>query len=302
MTTIDKKGKPKIYTESDQILNDLKDELVNLRSRMNSIEEEQEQNRAIIERLSLHEELANEMIVTHQEEIKQNKENFQIIADVMQNLKSPVSEVMDNLSGVLSEIDDKETQETLRDCLNTASNVLDSFDEVEDFCLSMGSSQTTPQKMVVIREFFRDILSKLQSKSDSGTNFSFSLLIDRNVPEKSPLHTTTLNTCLTNLINELQQISQSCKITVTVSTEDSGKKYGIDILDLSIKISCEIPTSLEWEDSWVHSIRNNQKQLMESGFNLLKVRDILKKSGGYLNIISKNKKIQGFAFRVPLTY
>ena len=42
MATISKLDKPKIYTESDQILKDLKDELAHLKSRMNLIEEEQE--------------------------------------------------------------------------------------------------------------------------------------------------------------------------------------------------------------------------------------------------------------------
>ncbi|MCG8337167.1 MAG: hypothetical protein MJE63_21925, partial [Proteobacteria bacterium] len=106
MPTIDKTGKPTILTESDQVLLDLKSELAQLKSRMSSIEQEQEQNRILVEKLSFQEELANEAISSHHKEVKANRENYQVIASVMNNLKSPVNSVVSNLSGVIAEIDD----------------------------------------------------------------------------------------------------------------------------------------------------------------------------------------------------
>ena len=140
MVTIDKKAKPKIYTESDHILNDLKEELTSLKSRMNLIEEEQENNRHLLDQLSFQEDLANELIAGHHEEIESNKENYKVIANVMHSLKSPVSNVVENLAGIISEIDDKDAQDTLKECINTASNVLSSFTEVEEFCMDVGES------------------------------------------------------------------------------------------------------------------------------------------------------------------
>ena len=300
MVTLEKIKKPKLYTESDQILNDLKEDLANLKSRMNLIEEEQEQNRHLLDQLSIHQGLANELIDNQLEEISVNQENYRIIANVMQNLKSPVSGVVDNLAQIISTIDDKQAQDTLKDCMATASNVLSSFNEVEDFCLEAGSEKDFGQKMVNIRNFFRDTISSLQTETEFENNLK--LLVDKNVPQRNPLCAEIINICLQNLIRELSNSSQTCNITVTVASKNNEEKYGVRISDLSIKLEVDQLTNLEWKDSWVESIRYNQSQLINSGFNLLKTRNFLRKAGGHLDIKKKNNRIQGFNFVMPLTY
>ena len=302
MATISKIDKPKIYTESDQILKGLKDELAHLKSRMNLIEEEQEQNRNQLEQLSLHQDFTNELIQSQQEEIKITKENYSVIANVMQNLKSPVSDVVDNLADIIPTIDDKDAQNTLRDCMNTATNVLSSFDEVEDFCAEASNDFNISQKTVEIKEFFRKLLFEIQAEAKIEGQHQVQMFIDKDVPERKPLYIETIKICMVSLINELINRIPSSNLKISVATERSGEKYGIDISDLTVQIETNHSTDLEWQDSWVTAVQKNQNKLLNSGFNLLKIRDYLRKTGGQLKILETEGKISGFKFFVPLTY
>jgi len=269
---------------------------------MNLIEEEQEQNRSQLDQLSLHQDFTNELIVSQQEEIKITKENYKVIANVMQNLKSPVTDVVHNLADIIPTIDDKDAQETLRDCMNTATNVLSSFSEVEEFCAEAGNEFNISQQTVEIKEFFRQLLYDLQSESKIKDQHVVQMFIDKDVPERNPLYIETIKICLVGLINELINRISSGNLRITVATELSGEKYGIDISDLTILIEADQSTDLEWQNSLVQAIQANQKKLMNSGFNLLKIRDYLRKTGGQLKIIETQGKVSGFMFFVPLTY
>ena len=302
MPTIDKTGKPTILTESDQVLLDLKSELAQLKSRMSSIEQEQEQNRILVEKLSFQEELANEAISSHHKEVKANRENYQVIASVMNNLKSPVNSVVSNLSGVIAEIDDSETKKTLEACVNTASNVLHSFDDVEDFCLSASTEKKTKQRTVNVRDYFRDILSDFQSSKEYNS-MEFKLLVDKQVPENSNLHSDTIKECLAYLFSEVHHIDEQAKTTICVRPEKHEEKYGFDITDLSLTIEWEGSSSqIEWQDSWLKSIQLNHSNLINSGFNLLKTRDIVRKTGGHMTILQQEKRMTGFKINIPMTY
>jgi hypothetical protein len=302
LNTTDKTGKPKILTESDQILGDLKSELAHLKSRMSSIEQEQEQNRILAEKLSFQEELANEAITTHHKEVQINRENYQVIASVMNNLKSPVSSVVKNLSGVIAEIDDSETKKTLEACVKTASNVLHSFDDVESFCLSASSEGISPQVSVNIREFFRDVVSVFQT-TVSGEKATFRLLVDKQVPETSILQGEMIKTCLKSLVNEIKNFKEFAKTTFRISSEKQAEKYGITIEDLTIAIEWEGTSDIQWKDSWLASVQSDQDNLLlGSGFNLLKTREIIRKSGGHLEVLKRKNKLAGFKLFVPLTY
>lgn len=301
MVTINKTGKPKILTESDQVLNDLKTELINLKSRMSTIEQEQEQNRILVEKLSFQENLANEALLGYQEEINVNRENFQVIAGVMNNLKSPVTSVVDNLSGVIAEIDDGETKATLQECMHTASNVLDAFNEVEDFCVNVSSNEFPSQEAVDTRLFFRNLISDFQSGVDQES-MSFRLLVDKQVPESSALHCETIKSCLNCIIDELRNFGEAAKITIRISSEKKEQKYGIEIEDLSVTVETDPSISIKWESSWLESIKANHERLLNSGFNLLKARDRIRKAGGHFEILDDNKGVTAFKLYTPLTY
>jgi len=302
LVTIDKKAKPKIYTESDHMLKGLKDELAGLKSRMNLIEEEQEKNRNLLDQLSFQEDLSNELIASQHEEIETNKENYKVIANVMHDLKSPVSNVVENLAGIMSEIDDKDAQDTLKECMNTASNMLNSFTEVEEFCLDAGEGLQSSQQPVDIKAFFKDTVSGLQRELDHSAGHSLRLLVDKSIPEKSPLYTEAIKHCLNSLLKELFNNRNSASISIRIASEKSEMKYGIEISDLTILLEIDQPTDITWNDSWIDSIQLNQHSLLNSGFNLLRIRDSLRKTGGQLEICKNADKVNGFKIYLPLTY
>ncbi len=302
MVTIDKKNKPKIYTESDHILNDLKEELTSLKTRMNLIEEEQENNRHLLDQLSFQESLTNELITGQHEENESNKENYKVIANVMHSLKSPVSNVVANLAGIISEINDQDAQDTLKECINTASNVLNSFIEVEEFCMDVGESFHISQQAVDIKSFFKETVSNLQKELGFSTPQSLRLLMDKTIPESGPLYTEVIKQCLESLLKELINSKPAAGISIRIASEKNETKYGIEISDITIQLNADQPTDITWNESWVESIQINQNQLLNSGFNLLRTRDSLRKSGGQLEICKHSDKIIGFKVNLPLTY
>ncbi len=302
MVTIDKKARPKIYTESDHILNDLKEELAGLKSRMNLIEEEQEKNRTLLDQLSFQEDLSNELIASQHEEIETNRENYKVIANVMQDLKSPVSNVVENLAGIISEIDDKDAQDTLKECMDTASNVLSSFGEVEEFCMDIGEGFHLNRQPVDIISFFKETISTLRTELIHSSDFNLQLLVDKTIPDKSPLYTEAIKLCLENLLKELIHSRPTADIDIQIASEKSDMKYGIEITDLTIQLMADQPMDIKWNESWVESIQMNQANLLNSGFNLLRIRDSLRKSGGQLEICKQSDKVIGFKIFLPLTY
>ena len=302
MVILNKTDKPKIYTESDQILSNLSAELADLKTRMNQLEDEQSENRSQLERLSIHESISKEVIESHEEEIQFHRENYGIIANVMNDLKTPISDVVDNLADIITEIDDPETQDALKDCMVTASSVLESFDDVESFCVDAGSHSNSTQKQVEVRSFFRDLISEFSLNKTLSEKLKFRLLIDKSVPESSALYADTIQSTLDNLVAELHHTLPDSQIDIKVSTQNSLEKYGIEITDLKIELESETTTSIDFFSTWLETIQNNQSQLLNDGFNLLRTRDSLRKAGGSITVSSHNCKINGFHFCIPLTY
>lgn len=302
MTTTNKLDRPKIYTESDQILNDLSVELSELKSRLGLLEDEQEQNKDLFNELSFQRDFSNELIQGQKKEIDQNRENFSVIADVIHDLKSPVSDVVENLADIIAEIDDQETKDTLTECMETASTVWDTFNAVEEFCIAAGSSVKYEKEVIEIREFFKEIISQVKKSSEFESSHSLKLLIEKNVPQKSQLSCSVIQSCLSSLLSEMKQATEIAEFTIIVSTENNEKKYGIELSDLSIQIKSNTLTEIGWNNSWVDSIKGNRDKLLRSGFNLLKTRDVLRKAGGDIEINTTDNLVDGFLLRLPLTY
>ena len=302
MTTPSKLDRPRIYTESDQILDDLSAELSELKLRLGLLEEEQEQNKELFSELSSQKDFSNELIKDQKKEIKQNRENFSVIADVIHNLKSPVSDVVENLADIINEIDDQETKDSLQKCMETASSVWETFSEVEEFCFDAGATIPLEKDLIKTRPFFKDIISQVHKDCEfKGVN-SLKLLIEKNVPQKSQINSTVVRNCLRNLLFEMKETTAGGDFTVIVSIENSEKKYGVELSDLSIQIKSNTATKISWQDSWIESIKGNQGRLISSGFNLLKTRNTVRKVGGDLEIKTTQNRVDGFLLKLPLNY
>ena len=116
------------------------------------------------------------------------------------------------------------------------------------------------------------------------------------------LYIKTINNCLKNLIEELKAAASVQEISVVISREQSGEKFGLEMSDLIIQIKADQATEIQWTGSWVDSIKLNKDLLEKSGFNLLRTRDILRQTGGSLEVQTSETKITGFKACLPLTY
>lgn len=269
---------------------------------MSVIEEEQEKNRVLLNQLSIQEDLTNELIGNQQVENDIHRENYQAIASVMRHLQSPVNSVVDNLAGIISSVDDSETQSTLRQCMNTASDVAHSFNEVADFCLDVCDAQTPHQTVVNLKTFIEDIVSEYQSTQGINKPRSLKLHFDQNTPEVCPVYAETVRAVIHNLLNELVNLSSETGILIQISVDDNEMKYGVQISDLSFRLDLETNAECVWGGSWAEAIQQNQQRLLNAGFNLLRTRDALRKAGGLLNVNRQEGHIKGFQFSLPLTY
>ncbi len=130
---------------------------------MGQLEEEQNQSRDLLKEFGFFKEFAQNSQERLIAEKTHHQENYQVIANVMQNLKSPVNSVMDNLANLIDEIGDVETQESLRECMNTAGHVLRSFTEVEEFCLEEAKEVETTSETLPLRDFFKTSSSNCET-------------------------------------------------------------------------------------------------------------------------------------------
>ena len=302
MPTPTKSDRPQILTESDKILSELTDELADLKIRMRQIEVEQTENRNLIQELGCFEEIAQNSQVRLIEERGHHRENYQVIANVMQNLKSPVNNVMDNLAGLIANIPDEETKESLRDCMDTASSVLESFTEVEEFCKSESADGESNQEVLDLREFFKDFFTQLQADSSQALNQKLKLMVESEVPIENALYPVSLKSILRDLLIELDGLLPQGEIQISVRTKEGGEKFGVSLKDLEVSIEGNQATELVWNDNWVESIHQNAGILQKGGLNLLQSRNLIRDLGGSLDFTQKDKRITGFSFLIPLTY
>jgi len=302
LATLNETKKPRILTESDRILTDLSDELAQLKSRMNQLEQEQDDSRSLIDQISLQEELAAKLIDSQQQEISGQKENFQVLAGVMHNLKTPVNSVMENLASIISEIDDTDTQDSLKDCIQTASTVLDGFNEVEEFCLFESQDFLASQKTVNLRAFFTNLVSKFQLNPLMGNKHSLKLQIDSEIPEETALYGETVETAIQSILEELAIAAEPGIMELSVTIKSEATPQEIELTDLVVNLKINGGTHLSAKDSWVEFVKFNGGRLKQSGFSLLKVRDRIRQTGGQLEMVQNEGQLQGYQFSVPLSY
>lgn len=302
MATLDKIGKPKILTESDRILSDLTQELAQLKDRMSQLETEQEESRHLIDQISFQEALANKTIQVQKKEIQAHKENYQVIAGVMHNLKTPVNSVIHNLASIIQEIDDAETQDSLKDCMNTASNVLEGFTEVEEFCLFESGDFQAKQKEVNLRGFFTELVSQFQLDPELGRKHKVKLLVDPKVPQTLSAYAETLGMASKALIEELAGLASEGELEIKVSLHESEQEHGLELSDLVVEFVMARTTEVEATDSWVDFVRAQGGALRQSGFGLLKTRDRARQTGGQLDMLADGGRLKGFRLALPMTY
>jgi len=302
LATLNNLPKPKILTESDRIFSDLSAELAQLKNRMNQLEQEQDDSRSLIDQISLQEELASKLINNQQKEITGQKENFQVLAGVMHNLKTPVNRVMENLASIITEIDDKDTQDSLKDCIDTASTVLDGFNEVEEFCLFESKEFLASQKTVNLRAFFTELVSKFQLNPLMGNKHSLKLKISSDIPEQTAIYGETLENAIHSILEELAIAAEPGVLELSVQIQSGGTADAVDFTDLVVNLEIQGGTHLSAQDSWVDFVKTNGPRLKQSGFSLLKVRDRIRQTGGQLDMVEEAGQLQGYQFTVPLTY
>lgn len=302
MATLDKIGKPKILTESDRILSDLSSELAQLKDRMSQLETEQEESRILIDQITFQEALANKTIQVQKQEIQAHKENYQVIAGVMHNLKTPVNSVIHNLASIIQEIDDQETQDSLKDCMNTASNVLEGFTEVEEFCLFESGDFQAKQKEVNLRGFFTELVSQFQLDPALGRKHRVKLLVDAKVPQALNAYTETLGMASKSLIEELAGLAEAGELEIRVALEETEQEHGLELSDLVVEFTMAQTTNTAASDSWVDFVRAQGGQLRQSGFSLLKTRDRARQTGGQLDMVTDQDQLKGFRLTLPMTY
>lgn len=299
MATIDQKKRPAILTESDRILQELQEELSDLKSRMHHLEEEQEENKDLIKQLAIYEEFTQAQAESAKKEREHHKDNYQVIGNVMQNLKSPVTNVVDNLSDLIGQIPDLDTQACLKECMDTANSVLKTFSEVEDFCRLEAAPSEGHQTGVETREFLKNVLQQAQKELD--LSIPVRLMVDKLVPEESALYIETIQSALSSLLKELD-FPESKELIVEIKKEQSAERVLVELFDLVVTIKTQGPCPLQWSDSWVESIQANHERMQNQGFNLLNTRDKIRNTGGSLEALTEEGKLTGFECRLPLTY
>ena len=288
--------KPIILTESDKIIHELKEELSALGSRVDQLEAGQEEQQDFINNLSGSTELYDNILTHNKENNEFQKEKYQALAHTMTHLKTPVRDVIDNLNGLVQEIPDPELQETLKDCMNTAASVLESFNMAEDFCHTQEERIQIKSEQIDIKDFMRHLLISLQKEKGK-----FRLKIDRTVPKSCFLDKKILTEALQGFIEVMVRSNQGeSNILVHVFRQEEGQIYGKIVINLVFQIKGETLFEIPWKGSWFSVLKEIEKNSGIFPINLLQIRDNLRNLGGEICILEKNQKIASVEIKIPV--
>jgi len=300
VSTPTKTQRPQILTESDQILSELSDELALLKQRMRQLEDDSNENKSIIKEMGFYEEFSHDSYERLLEERTHHKDNYQVLANVMQNLKSPINSVVDNLGSLINDIPDEETRQSLKECMATASSVLDSFTEVEEFCKEEGKDPNLSQADTELRPLFIEFFRQLQAQSAWKRNLRWEIASE--LPSRAMLYAGPMLSALEAILHELNQAMTQGEIQCSLSLRQGGEKYGLPLQDLNIEILASEGTSVPWLGDWVADLAKNRQKLKKGGLDLLGQRSSLRSLGGKLEVIAQGEQMQGFSILIPLTY
>ncbi|MGK0288777.1 MAG: hypothetical protein ACI86H_000198 [bacterium] len=301
MTTLEKKAvKPKIFTESDRIIDHLTDELKAITTRVSDLEGDREDYKEFFDQFNFQKELSNEILESSALEKQATRENFEVLAGVMHKWKNPVSNVVTNLENIVSGIDDLEMKESLRECMNTASQVLDSFNQAEEFCEQASRDGEFESTTLEPRKYFKSKISSLQS-NDHSKKHKYRLLIEKNVPQKIVLNEKILGQVSQDLWNELEHYLEPNNICFRLGVRSGGSLFGFDTEDFLVSFEAEKPSELIWASSISEILKVNEDILKNTGLRWLQVADRVRKIGGRVEIMEKTGKVTGCRLLLPLT-
>ncbi len=126
--------------------------------------------------------------------------------------------------------------------------------------------------------------------------------MDASLPLEGPLYPLSLKSLLASLLKELAQQVPKGKLTIRVALKEGQGKYGLELKDLEITVTCDQVTPIPWTGNWVQNIQSNAKQLKCGGLELLQNRNYLRSLGGSLEVSATQGQIQGFICLLPFTY
>ena len=295
-----KSSKPVIYTESDRIINELKEELNLIGNRVDNLETDRTEYREFLDQFYFQQSLSEELVEANNLARKTTSENFEALAEVMNKWKTPVSSVVENLENIVSEIDDEDTRETLRDCMNTAEKVLDSFNEAEEFCSQASQNGEFETGIIEPRKYFKQKISSLSNAEKGKVKNTFRLLFEKNVPKSMLINQKIIDNSIDELWQEIVRFLNPTNITFRVATKPGDKLFGFNTEEFVISLETEEPTELTWCGNIADMIKANQERLKENGLKWLAIRDKVLKVGGKIELLDQKGKISGYRISMPL--
>ncbi len=287
MITVNRLNKPKILTETDRLLSDMSNEMSELHERMNLLEQEQAKSKSEINTLQEQQQV---WLERYQKEVAGNQENYQVIADIMHNLKKPVSAVIENLEEIIGNVADEEVKLSLQACMQEASKVLTSFEHVEDFCQDLSTNEIIDTKEVALDALLQPIIEPLE-KHGVVVDVRYADNIPPNVSVDFNLYTKVLQ----RLCAEVLSLQKSKTVTLRVLADNQNNAN-----QLQVHIDLEEQLDMKWNKTWVNTICDQHDKFLYSGLNILKINSLLRQDGNALDVRVVNDNLAGFYFDIQM--
>jgi len=283
--------------ETEKFQMEMNKELESMRIRIKALEVEQENSGIIKDQLKLSRSVNDRLIGKIETEQNDSSDNFHVISDMMEKLKSPIHKVVGNLTEWGAMIDDEELRKSFEDCVKTANTVIKSFNQAEKFCKSIVDQTDSDTVNLNLKECLRNKIMKTYNDISK-----FKLFIDKDLSGNVTISQEVLENSLEMVLNRLiTPENHNKQVMISLMKMDADQLDYDDQIKLVVRIVSDKKTEMTWNGNWRESVDiDGDKQDMVP-IDWLNCKNYLKNINGNLVVLSKENKVIGSEIHLPMT-
>ena len=290
----DSKIKESENTQTDTVLQELREELAYLSQKVFDLEKNKANKTVLYQELYQQHSIINDLRSQYEKQAIEYKENIKIAAKMLSNIKEPIYVVTQSLKKLASQTD-KPTKDAIENCLLTLTNLINQCTESSSYFDSLLEKNDYTMKNCYIEE----ILQVCNSfKIYSLCNIDFTEIASQKLLIKLDL----IQKFLLNIFEFLEfAVDYDSKINITIKTIYPQVSLNNE-LNLNIIIDFTTKQPIFWKQNWQDSIGLDNLNNNKIPLGWYKLKKDLNYNNGDLFIEEKDKIVKGVSLTLPFSY
>ncbi|MBF0239562.1 MAG: HAMP domain-containing histidine kinase [SAR324 cluster bacterium] len=290
--------------ESDQIINDLEQQLAALRRQLSQHEAspktqihkiESSDNSPDQERQMVQLQIKREQIAKLQEQQVELQHRASLVSHITEKLESPFSTINNNLEQLINRVKDPEVAKALQQCKNLAFSMMKNVQSIHTQSKQLDQNLTPVKKRVEILPFFRALAKSLGERGKTVKLFA-----SPHFAPASDLDQELFQNAIMVLLREFSRMSQEETIKIIIR-QNHNQTYNIPHETLGVALVGDTDWQLPDDEEMQAFLKRAMTSSEEYGLDLLYAKKIIETHRGALAFYRENGKVVGFDISLPLT-